>query len=190
MCTYLCLDPHCPLSQNGTRAFNRSRRAGTLDKGFSGADLQALMYNAHLESVHSALERSEMTATSANSDDLPIRFVMLESNENTLSRAEQSALNTRVRCEYQLPDFYSPRWQIEQIVRGTQSKPTTIKVEAQSQKVRSSWLPWYVVLMTKLQVRISMANIRKALDVTRPSVAPEERKRLERMLVAFALSLG
>ncbi len=32
-----------------------------------------------------------------------------------------------------------------------------------------------------LQVRISMDNIRKALDATRPSVALEERERLERM---------
>ena len=44
------------------------------------------------------------------------------------------------------------------------------------------------VLMTKSQVRISIASIWKALDATRPSVAPEERKRLERMWVAFALS--
>jgi len=83
---------------------------GPLTRGFSGADLQALMYNSHLESVHSALERLEMAATSTNSDDSPIRFVMLGSNENTLSRAEQSALNARVRCAYQSPGFYSPLW--------------------------------------------------------------------------------
>ena len=70
---------------------------GPLTKGFSGADLQALLYNAHLESVHSALERSETTATSANSDNSPIRFVVLGSNADSLSRAEQSALSARVR---------------------------------------------------------------------------------------------
>jgi peroxin-1 len=78
-----------------------------LTEGFSGADLQALMYNAHLESVHSALERAQMTSTSSNSDDAPTRFVMLGSN-GTLSRAEQSALNARVRREYRPPGFYSP----------------------------------------------------------------------------------
>ena len=72
---------------------------GPLTRGFSGADLQALLYNAHLESVHSALERSEATATSANSDNSPIRFVVLGSNADNSSRAEQSVLSARVRRE-------------------------------------------------------------------------------------------
>ena len=76
-----------------------------LTEGFSGADLQALMYNAHLESIHSALE---MTATSASPDDSPIQFVMLGSNGNTPSRAEQSAMNARVRREYRSPGFTHP----------------------------------------------------------------------------------
>ena len=74
---------------------------GPLTEGFSGADLQALIYNAHLDGVHLALEKTEMTATLANSDDSPVRFVVLGSNGDALSRAEQSALNARVRCEYQ-----------------------------------------------------------------------------------------
>lgn len=81
---------------------------GPLTRGFSGADLQALLYNAHLESVHSALERSETAATSTNSDNSPIRFVVLGSNADNLSRAEQSALSARVRREYQSPGFCSP----------------------------------------------------------------------------------
>ena len=81
---------------------------GPLTRGFSGADLQALLYNAHLESVHSALEMSETAATSANSDDSPIQFVVLGSNGNTLSRAEQAALRTRVCRENQSPGFYLP----------------------------------------------------------------------------------
>ena len=111
-----------------------------LTEGFSGADLQALMYNAHLDSVHSALERTKRTDSSANSDDLPTRYVMLGPNGNTLSRAEESALGARVRRENQSPGFNSPPWQIQQIVRGTQPKPTTEKVDAQSHKVRSNWL--------------------------------------------------
>jgi len=81
---------------------------GPLTQGFSGADLQALLYNAHLESVHSALERLETTATSANSEDSPTQFVVLGSNGDTLSRAERSALSARVRCEHQYPGLYSP----------------------------------------------------------------------------------
>lgn len=110
-----------------------------LTEGFSGADLQALMYNAHLDSVHSALERTKTTGSSANSDDLPTRYVMLGSNGNTLARAEQSALDARVRREYQSPGFDSPPWQVQQIMRGTQPKPTTKKAGPQPHKVRSNW---------------------------------------------------
>jgi SpoVK/Ycf46/Vps4 family AAA+-type ATPase len=78
---------------------------GPLTRGFSGADLQALLYNAHLESVHSALAKLETTATSAKSDDSAIQFVVLGSNGVTLSRAERSALSARVRYEYQSPGF-------------------------------------------------------------------------------------
>ena len=78
---------------------------GPLTRGFSGADLQALLYNAHLEGVHSALEA---TTTPANSDDSPIQFVVLGSNADTLSRAEQSALSARVRRKYQSLGIYSP----------------------------------------------------------------------------------
>lgn len=78
---------------------------GPLTRGFSGADLQALLYNAHLESVHSALEA---ITTPANSDDSPIQFVVLGSNGDTLSRAEQSALSARVRRKYQSRGFYLP----------------------------------------------------------------------------------
>ena len=110
-----------------------------LTEGFSGADLQALMYNAHLEGVHLALERTGMSTASSNSDSLT-RFVVLRSNGNTLSQAEQSALNARVRRESQSPGSYSHLRQIQQIMRGTQPKPTTKKVDAQSHKVRPSRL--------------------------------------------------
>jgi len=80
-------------------------------EGFSGADLQALLYNAHLEVVHasvgeisaSATLRSGGDSSSSNSkdhdDDVPIEYTSFGGPaQNTVkSRAEQIAMQRRVR---------------------------------------------------------------------------------------------
>jgi peroxin-1 len=77
-------------------------------EGFSGADLQALLYNAHLEVVHESV--GEVTASSAaaasnNStrnknhvEDPPIEYTSFGGpSQNTVkSRAEQMAAQRRV----------------------------------------------------------------------------------------------
>ena len=77
-------------------------------EGFSGADLQALVYNAHLEVVHDTIAaRTSSTpngiedAKAENSEDAdPIKYTILgagSESSKVLSRAEESALQRRVR---------------------------------------------------------------------------------------------
>lgn len=75
--------------------------------GFSGADLQALVYNAHLEVVHDTIAHHPSADSSSKSkpngtvdgDTEPIRYTALgsESQGRVLSRAEESAFQRRVR---------------------------------------------------------------------------------------------
>lgn len=74
-------------------------------EGFSGADLQALVYNAHLDAIHETL--SAATATSAEEssgkrDEQDIVYTAFGGTEvqekKVLSRAEQAIVNKRVRC--------------------------------------------------------------------------------------------
>lgn len=76
-------------------------------EGFSGADLQALVYNAHLEVIHdtlSAVSSSEGstpagTASGAEGTE-PVKFTVLggqSGDRRVLSRAEESAFQRRVR---------------------------------------------------------------------------------------------
>lgn len=76
--------------------------------GFSGADLQALIYNAHLDAIHATIAPAvdangqvEGTGAGGKRDDEggDIKYVVLgeKEDEKVLSRAEQATVNKRVR---------------------------------------------------------------------------------------------
>jgi hypothetical protein len=67
-------------------------------QGFSGADLQALIYNAHLEVVHSSIAENPKLGKTAASEEQPIEYVILGGPEDksVVSRAEESAIQRRV----------------------------------------------------------------------------------------------
>ncbi|XP_006460876.1 hypothetical protein AGABI2DRAFT_150706 [Agaricus bisporus var. bisporus H97] len=104
-------------------------------EGYSGADLQALLYNAHLEVVHESIASlSPSDKPSTRDDETPIDFVVLgdkrKGKDNVMSRAEQVALQRR-------------------------------------------------------QHEIHQKHIDKVFESTRPSVPPEEHRRLKRIYNAF-----
>lgn len=76
-------------------------------EGFSGADLQALVYNAHLEVIHdtiSAFPSSEGSTTAGTASGAegtePVKYTVLggqSGDRRVLSRAEESAFQRRVR---------------------------------------------------------------------------------------------
>ena len=68
--------------------------------GLSGADLQALVYNAHLEVVHESIATinlGEKMTTKLDADE-PVRYVRFGAAKQSkvLSRADESALVQRV----------------------------------------------------------------------------------------------
>jgi peroxin-1 len=79
-------------------------RLADATEGFSGADLQALLYNAHLEVVHASVGASAPTTESSSSkdriDDAPIEYTLFggPAQKTVASRAEQMATQRRVRC--------------------------------------------------------------------------------------------
>ena len=79
-------------------------RLANATEGFSGADLQALLYNAHLEVVHASVDVSAPTMVSSNSkdriDEVPIEYTLFGGPAQTTvaSRAQKMATQRRVRC--------------------------------------------------------------------------------------------
>lgn len=74
--------------------------------GYTGADLQALIYNANLEAVHTAMSLDPSTRTTRESEDedKKVEYVVLSGKEaniaggrtKVVSRAEEAALQRRV----------------------------------------------------------------------------------------------
>lgn len=73
--------------------------------GFSGADLQALLYNAHLDVIHASIvDMPSMSSNSHQSDDTPLEYTILgdSSAKSKLSKADEMALQRRVNANYHL----------------------------------------------------------------------------------------
>jgi len=124
--------------------------------GFSGADLQALLYNAHLDVIHSSIaEEPSASSTSNQLDEVPLEYITFGGPEENavLSKAEEMALQRRLR----------------QILLNSSNKKVGTKQEkAVSQKKE-----------------IHHSHILKALVSTRPSVSLEEKQRLSRIYREF-----
>lgn len=71
-----------------------------LTKGYSGADLQALVYNAHLQVIHAFIDATP-SKRSGKEEERQIQYVTLggTGEQKILSRAEDSAMQKRV-CEF------------------------------------------------------------------------------------------
>ncbi|KAH9895808.1 AAA-domain-containing protein [Cubamyces lactineus] len=142
-------------------------------EGFSGADLQALVYNAHLEVVHDTISaHASESPSSAKSngavspipndggDAPPVKYMALGNHPGdgrVLSRAEESAFQRR----------------LQRIMSGASADK---RRPGPSQGKLSE---------PKLRYEITTEHLQRVLKTTRPSVPPEERDRLRRVYTAF-----
>lgn len=81
-------------------------------EGFSGADLQALLYNCHLDVIHRSIQDTPAQETrSKDNEEIPVKYVAIGSSGNKplRSKAEETALQRRVcqRKDFQF-SFYLP----------------------------------------------------------------------------------
>lgn len=69
-------------------------------EGFSGADLQALLYNAHLDVIHASIAETapSESADSNKNDEVPVKYTMFGAAKDraVTSKAEETALQRRV----------------------------------------------------------------------------------------------
>ncbi|TFK23693.1 peroxisome biogenesis factor 1 [Coprinopsis marcescibilis] len=128
----------------------------SLTGGFSGADLQALLYNAHLDAIHASLESTPIEEPRSSESQKPIKYHVFGSSvsKTAMSRAEELAFERRLR-QIQFS-------RASKALKQEQNKPVAMK-------------------KTELQNE----DILKALKTMRPSVSPEEHRRLERIYGAF-----
>ncbi|KAG6837810.1 hypothetical protein H0H93_016178 [Arthromyces matolae] len=126
-------------------------------EGFSGADLQALVYNAHLDSIHRSIQTSSdiKVTNPLFNDDGPVLFKVFGGGlvSEHQSKAEQSSLEKRLR----------------QITRGSQERSEAVKAIVSDAKKHE----------------ITSEHLHHVLKTLRPSVSLEERSRLDIIYRAF-----
>ncbi|PPQ77199.1 hypothetical protein CVT25_011045 [Psilocybe cyanescens] len=72
----------------------------TKTEGFSGADLQALLYNAHLDVIHTSIAETPLESSDAGrTEDMPIQYITIggPTDRSVLSKAEEMAMQRRLR---------------------------------------------------------------------------------------------
>ncbi|ORY80196.1 P-loop containing nucleoside triphosphate hydrolase protein [Leucosporidium creatinivorum] len=136
-------------------------------EGFSGADLQALVYNAHLDAIHESLTAHE-SAVAENSDDKAkgeeqdITYTAFGGTEvqaaKVLSRAEQASVNKRL-----------------ELILSAMGAAKTSK----SSKVQGT------TPASKATTSVEPQHLQKSFSTTRPSVPAEELVRLRKIYSDF-----
>ncbi|KAK0486176.1 P-loop containing nucleoside triphosphate hydrolase protein [Armillaria novae-zelandiae] len=132
-------------------------------EGFSGADLQALVYNANLEVVHSTISMDINGGNSSREDETPIEYTTFGGSKDKVvsSKAEKTALQKRV--------MYS--------CRQIQASCQTNKIIVKDEKSAS--------IVPKKQHVIKPEHFVTVLKTTRPSVPLDERLKLDRIYREF-----
>lgn len=134
-------------------------------EGFSGADLQALLYNANLEAVHDSMNSADVASTPADQERAPQNGQAIEffsfadkTTKTKLSGAEHQALLKRMQLI---------TTNTRDSTRQASTKDTETSADAAS--ATKSTRPVIVVLDTHLE---------KCFKTTRQSVPAEEQQRL------------
>lgn len=160
----------------------------TRTEGFSGADLQALLYNCHLDVIHRAIQDVPTPETGPKDiDEIPVKYTTVGGSDNKplRSKAEETALQRRV-CQCGVPDFPSAFLILFLFSSDKCCKAQLLRESFQRKELHLAVVyVWYYLLIVQilysLQNQIQRKDILKALKSTKPSVSPEEQHRLRRM---------
>ncbi|KAK9454902.1 P-loop containing nucleoside triphosphate hydrolase protein [Dipodascopsis uninucleata] len=142
--------------------------------GYSSADLQALLYNAHLEAIHD-LMNTETSLSSQSKIDIV---------ENQFSK------NSSIECfELQIP---KPKNECDSSKARTPAREEDIisKIESQMRRaspndVRATEAELSADSKMYTNIIIEVAHINRSLATTKPSISVNERQRLSKIYYEF-----
>lgn len=77
-------------------------------EGYSGADLQAVIYNAHLEAVHATIASTSQDSTVLHEEESPIEYITFGGPEtnDVATKAEKMALQKKAGLTTDLATLY------------------------------------------------------------------------------------
>ncbi|SNX86268.1 probable PEX1 - peroxisomal assembly protein -peroxin [Melanopsichium pennsylvanicum] len=147
--------------------------------GFSGADLQALLYNAHLEAIHESITAAtEEKDKDRNMDDKDgagaLKFATIGGTKKTLSGAEQQALVRKLELVLKNSQLSQSDRKTGRILPSHLTTNHTMNGDGKASK------------KTKGKTLVTEAHLETSIKSTRPSVPFEEQKRLSGIYRTFA----
>jgi peroxin-1 len=175
-------------------------------EGYSGADLQAVVYNAQLEAIHDVLgdgdfsgggdskpktngaSGSHAIGSSGTPEFIHFRYGDKDDKEDSDTKASPAELAERVRISQQLVGMQAARRkdkQQRQYQVASHRRPSS----SYSQRPMSMAGPPATVELgddsESKEPMIHWEHLRRSLEGTRASISPEERKRLARIYREF-----
>lgn len=153
--------------------------------GYSGADLQAVIYNAHLEAIHNLLDDKK-----SNAEDQARKTPHATQNTNPSPR------ETKI-LQFRYGDALSPSASPSPSPTNSQNPHTSLLSKLESlrrakRKARyqdldqpSSPAPKPGTTTTNTEVTIHWKHLASSLQTTRSSISAEERRRLGRIYAEF-----
>ena len=101
----------------------------------SGADLQALVYNAHLDVVHSSISHSTPIANGKKEKNEDRKYRQIAPPEGEISRADRSEMDSRVSLQTRQANRADRKMDTILSNQSKQSGSGTEKIEAEHTKV-------------------------------------------------------
>ncbi|KAL9080117.1 MAG: hypothetical protein Q9157_001077 [Trypethelium eluteriae] len=169
-------------------------------EGYSGADLQAVIYNAHLEAIHDILRvdangqtdylsgpqskdpksSNHIRAPRKTPDFIHFRFGDQSSSVTTNNGVEETFnrdLTERSRIAEQLASLQLQRRRQKELTRASRHFTKTHEVEREEGEEEDK----------ETEPVISWPHLESSLQATQPSISPEERMRLARIYREFVV---
>ena len=183
----LNIAPQILQSTNGSRNLREIARR---TEGYSGADLQAVIYNAHLEAIHGVLGSHSFNGSedakkrndakkphrSLTQDIIQFRFGAEKTQDASpgLSRAQQAAEYASIIAKFDALKL------ARRNERHQRRRPS-------GQQVKNGLEGDHSKDISKREVVIEWKHVEASLATTRSSVGADERRRLERIYREFIL---
>ena len=153
-------------------------------EGYTGADLQAIMYNAHLEAIHSALDEQVLRSTKPN----PSGKHLYGSRKQQLSRKEyiQFRFGKDDEDSNQKQDAYQHNAQLQAL----QGKLDAMKIAKRKERQRrlekqNPRMAPFQNVEEESDIKICWNHIESSLASTRSSMNVDERRKLDRIYRDF-----
>lgn len=140
-------------------------------EGFSGADLQAVLYNAYLEAIHDIVDISDESSVNNNEGKDSVDFFHIE---NTSSSANNAVTSGTSASRDRIAEKQRVSKKVEAFAENGSSKASQPHENSSVEEAN-----------TNVQAVIKPQHVKKSLEDTQPSISHQEMRKYRRIYEQF-----